>query len=133
MELPEKKCEAIVAFSLDYLGRQWSEDFNCIAFVREIYKMVDIEIPPIHSHILPPRDFNITEENLNSWRAGYILFLKRQKYTGERIWTHVGITLPEEKLIHCSEYFGRQVSITPKKEIFSFYHYVPSRGIGVLL
>lgn len=126
MELPQEKRDVIVALSLGYLGRQWSENFNCIAFVREIYKRVGIQIPLIYSHTLPPREFNITERDLDSWQTGYIVFLKRQKYAGKRTWTHVGITQPEKKLIHCSRYFGKQISITPKREIFSFYHYVPS-------
>ena len=126
MNLTRGKREAVVVLSTRHLGKKWSKNFNCLTFVREVYREVGVEIPLVYSHTLPPKDFSISVDNLNSWYEGDILFLKRRGYAGERTWTHVGITLPGEKLIHCSEYFGGQVTITPKEEIFSFYHYVLS-------
>jgi cell wall-associated NlpC family hydrolase len=127
MELSQEKREAVVAIALEYLDREWGDHFNCITFVREVYRKVCVDVPLIYSHVPPPKECNISADGLDCWHEGLILFLKRKGYTGSRTWTHVGITMPSGRLIHCSDYFGKRVSITQKEEIFTFYQYVPSR------
>ena len=130
MRLLEEVRQSIIALSVDYIGVEWSEEFHCLTFVRDLYKKVSITIPPIYPYALPPQKFNISEEDLDRWEIGYTLFLKRRKYNGKRRkWTHVGLTFPERKIIHCSDYFGGKVCVSPKDEVFSFYQYVPSETL----
>ena len=126
MELSQEIRDTVCVLSLTYLEKKYPHKFSCLTFVRDVYKEIGIEIPPLWGYATPPRIFNIKQKDLEVWDHGYIVFLKRNEYAGERVWTHVGITLPDHKLIHYSEYFCETVSMTPQKDIFKFYHYVPS-------
>lgn len=123
MKLPKEIRDRISSVALSYLERQRSSDFSCIDFVREVYQEVGIPVPKMLKYTPPPEDFNITKEDLDAWEYGYIIFLIKRTYVGERTWTHVAITLPEGKLIDCSD---GHISIDSKEEIFASHHYVPT-------
>lgn len=126
MKLNKETRDAVVFVSLKYIGERWTKEFTCIDFVRDVYRKVGIELPLVWGYSVPQKEFNISKKDFISWTYGYIVFLKRKKYSGKRVWTHLAITLPNGRIIHCSERFGGNVSIVTKEEVLSIYQYIPS-------
>jgi cell wall-associated NlpC family hydrolase len=124
MILTKKKREIIVQTAKKYLDIPYSKTFDCIAFVREVYRAVGIEIPPLTAHTIPAA-LMLSNEDLKKHCVGHLLFLKdRADPRTERTWTHVVIILENNHCIHNSIFYGRKVVITALEEIRKRYEYV---------
>jgi cell wall-associated NlpC family hydrolase len=124
MILNKKKAKVIVHTAKTYLGLPYSKTFDCVAFVREVYRTVGIEIPPLNPQTLPV-ELLLSNEQLEHHPVGHLLFLKdRQDPRTERTWTHVVIILGNGSCIHNSIFYGRKVIMTPLEEIYKRYAYV---------
>ncbi len=127
MNLSIDKRNAILSIVKTYVGAPYSKEFDCVAFVRGVYRQVGIEVPKLRS-FEPPKDFNLSKEQLENPPAGHILFLKdREDPRKHRAWTHVVIILDDKNCIHCSLFFGRKVVVTPLVEIYKRYDYAESK------
>ena len=126
MHLCETDSAKILSVATSYLGHPYSLEFDCIKFVRTVYKEIGIIIPKLYSYA-PPREFNIIREQLLSPPIGHLMFLKDPKDPRKhRDWTHVVIIGVENTCIHCSIFFGEKVVITPLAEIFKTYDFAES-------
>jgi len=104
--------EAIVRSALGLLGRPYTDDWRCIQFVREVYISVGLTVPPLA--------YNLTKEDLARPPAGHVLYLIRPSQIERKRWSHVGIVLPQCRLIHASQQHG-MVVIEPIKQVLERY------------
>ena len=125
MNLDGKQATSIEREAGKLLG---SNDFNCIGFVRFVYRKVGIEIPPILIRTAPPREFNITRDQQHNPPLGHIVFLRNRFSLKEyRKWTHVVISLGDDNCIHCSCFYGMIVIISSLNQILhERYDFAPS-------
>lgn len=128
MNLTLKQQTQVVKTALTYLGTPYEKNFTCADFVRAVYREIEIEIP-ILSTAPVPQWMNITRDELEGLPVGHLMFLRHKKNQGPRSWTHVVITLPERKCIHCSYFFGGKVVISSLVEIFEVYDFAPSEPV----
>lgn len=129
MILTETEVKKIISIALSYYGRKYGEGLDCIGFVRKVYGHIGICIPPVFGELPPPKEFNITKDQLYDPLIGHIVFLKdRYDPRKERVWTHVVITLPNHQCIHSSIFSGEKVSISDLREIMEKrYDFAPSK------
>lgn len=125
MNLSAKQRESIARRALSYLGKKREEGFRCVDFVREVYQYVGIEIPPIHTGI-PPKEFNITREDLTNLPLGEIIFFRNMKDQRDRKWTHVAIAVSGAECIHCSYFFGEKVVVSHIDDMLTRYEFAES-------
>lgn len=128
MILTEKEVRKIVSIAISYLGHKYGNGLDCIGFVRSVYKCIGIDIPPISGTSFPPKEFNITRDQLYGPPVGHTIFLKdRYDPRKERTWTHVVIALSGHQCIHASIFYGGKVSISDLREIMQKrYDFAPS-------
>lgn len=107
--------EKIISTARTYLGRDYTRSFNCLDFVREVYRA--------HGLTVPPPFLNLRPEDLSDPSPGYVLYLRHKTFSGDG-WTHVAIIASSESCIHCSYYFGRKVVITSIADMLSMYNVV---------
>lgn len=103
----------IITTARRYLGSPYQDDFTCLDFVRTVYAK--------HGFTVPPIELNLQAKDLENPPIGFVLYLRRRGYSGDRRWTHVTIVVSATECIHCSHYFGDKVVITPLKDVLSFY------------
>lgn len=129
MVLTEAEIKKIISTALSYLGHKYENGFDCIGFVRSVYRHIGIDIPLILGTSSPPEEFNIMEDQLCNPPIGHIIFLKdRYDPRKERVWTHVVIVLSDNRCIHSSIFYGERVSISDLREIMEKrYDFVPSK------
>ena len=129
MIVTETQTKKIISVALSYLGHKYEHGFDCIGFVRNVYKHAGIDIPLISGTTFPPEEFNIMEDQLSNPPIGHLIFLKdRYDPRKERVWTHVVLTLSENECIHSSIFYGEKVSISNLQEIMEKrYDFVPSK------
>lgn len=127
MELNNYQTKRVVSKSLSYLGNPWTKnEFTCVDFVRNVYREVDIDIPLLGIDF-PPKDLNISMEQIGNPPAGHLMFLKNRKtLRQDRAWTHVVIVISQNYCIHCSLLLGGTVMISSFEEIFARYDFVES-------
>jgi len=128
MILGKISSDKIIEVALSYLDHPWSRtEFNCVTFVREVYARVGIEIPKLR-HDCIPSEFNITKDQFENPPAGHLIFLlDPNDPRKERAWTHLVISLGDQKCIHCSLFFGRKVVISTIEEIRKKYLFAESK------
>lgn len=129
MILTEAEIKKIILVAFSYLGHKYENGFDCIGFVRSVYRHIGIDVPLISGTIPPPKEFNITEDQLCNPPIGHTIFLKdRYDPRKERVWTHVVIVLPNSQCIHSSIFYGEKVSISDLREIMEKrYDFAPSK------
>jgi len=102
----------IEAEAMQFLGTPYARDFNCMTFVRAVYRAVGLTLPPMA--------LNVTTADLVNPPIGYVLYVQH-KQAPRRGYSHVVIILPRRRCIHCSYYFGRKVVITDLDELMALY------------
>ena len=126
MDLDVMQALRVTEIAQSYVGIPYIPyQFECVDFVREVYRHVGIEIPLLPKSA-PPAEFNINAEQLAEPPIGYLMFLKNPKDRRLRAWTHVAIILSKETCVHCSYYFGKRVVISTFEEVFQKYEFVES-------
>jgi GTPase len=122
LELTQNQIEEVVKTAVSYLNHPYdSRKFDCVNFVRAVYRKIGIEIPPLKS-CAPPACLNISIKQVNDPPIGRMMFLKdRNDPRKERVWTHIVIILTKETYIHCSLFFGRKVTISSFNDMYSKY------------
>ena len=124
MKLTQEQVEIIISESISHIGRPYSNDFDCVKFIRIVYEKAGIEIPLLKSH-LPPKELNISKEQITNPPVGHLMFLKDPcDPRKHRSWTHIVIILTKQSCVHCSLFFGRKVVISTFREIFERYNFV---------
>lgn len=113
MEFTDEIGKAVEDVALIYLGTPYTDTFNCLDFVRAVYKRVGLTTPP--------SNLNVIHDQLSSPPIGYVIFLRHKQATAERKVTHVGIVISGRRVVHCSFYFGRRVVITDLDELLKMY------------
>ncbi len=128
MNLSDFESRRVVKIALSYLGTHRSQTFKCVDFVRKVYKEIGVVIPRLLSSS-PPKEFNITREDLAKPPVGHLIFLKDRNDSRNREWTHVAIILPDNYCIHCSFFYGEKVIIFSLKDLFEKrYDFVESKA-----
>lgn len=131
MVLSTKQKRKIIQTALQYIGTPYSKEFDCIQFVRVVYKSAGIIVPKIFHLTPPPEEFNIKKRQLQRIPKGHLIFLKdRYDPRKERYWTHVVIALDNRRCIHNSIFYGSEkVTISNLGEImrdrYNFAESVP--------
>ncbi|MBI2278937.1 MAG: C40 family peptidase [Candidatus Brennerbacteria bacterium] len=125
MELTKDQAKEVIETALSYVGHPYdSKEFNCVGFVRTVYRTIGIKISPLKS-CAPPAELNLSAEQAKDLPVGHLMFLKdRDDPRKERSWTHVVIILTKETCIHCSLFFGRKVTISSFAEMYCKYDVV---------
>ena len=118
--------QSIIATARSYIGTPKSPAFNCVDFVRKVLATNGIVLPLINPYTQPPIEWGIKDLSLCNDAFGEIIFLKRILSQSDRPWTHVALVVSQSECIHCSSYFGRQVSKTSFEDLFTVYRFVPS-------
>ena len=118
MRLNEKQKREILNAAHAFLGSPYGSEFDCIGFIRAVYKSADIDIPKIFPLEAPSYEFNISKEELGGAPEGSIIFLKdRYDPRHERKWTHAVIALCGGQCIHNSVFYGLRVTVSDMKTI----------------
>ena len=130
MRLSRKQKRKITNIARMFLGRPYGEEFDCIEFIRAVYRSADVHIPKISPLAAPPYEFNIRKEELKNAPEGNIIFLKdRYDPRKERKWTHAVIALRHGQCIHNSIFYGSKVTIsdieTIMKDRYDFAESIP--------
>ena len=125
MKLTIEERKKIVGIAMSHLGRGREEGFRCVDFVREVFRSIDIEIPPLSSGF-PPKEFNIAKEDLVNLPLGEIIFFRNLKDQRGRKWTHVAIAVSSDECIHCSYFFGEKVVVSNINDMLARYEFVES-------
>jgi hypothetical protein len=108
--------------ALHYKGREFDWDtFNCVHFVRQVYKDVGIELPLLRRELLPPKEFHLNEKQFRDMPVGHSVFFKRRAKETERTWSHLAIILAPCKLIHCTRHMGNGVIISDTSDFLKIY------------
>jgi hypothetical protein len=111
----------IITSASSYLGRRYDFDvFNCVHFVRQVYRDVSLDFPLLDKRLFPPEYFHLTREDFYEMPIGHSVFFKKRKSTLPRSWTHVAIIFSDNELVHCSRLFG-QVVVTPVRDFLEVY------------
>jgi len=127
VELSKEQVATILRVASLYVDYPYKKNFQCVDFVRRVYGCTGIKVPILKADTPPPREFNITKEQLKEPPPGHILFLKdRSDPRKNRKWTHVVIIMPGHRCIHCSLFLGRQVAISSLYEMFKRYDFAAS-------
>ena len=122
MILSEALSRQIIAVTQKYVGRFFDWDtFNCVHFVREVYREVGIELPRLVRGKLPPQDFHLSKERFESMPLGHSVFFRRRTSISDRSWTHVAIIAGRDQLVHCTRHLGNGVSISSTLEFLNVY------------
>lgn len=119
--ITKKQLRLMSDSGLEKNGKKLEKDFKCDDFVKSIYEEVGVNHRFSDHPILSVAD--ISQKKFE----GHLFFLKHKKYIQELYrFSHVGIILQNNYLLHYSRYFGklniRQVCITPLSEIFEVYN-----------
>lgn len=126
MQLTQNQVETILQVALSCINRPYEQGFRCVDFVRYVYHVAGIEIPPLTPGP-PPQEFNIKKEELDNPPMGHLIFLlDRDDPRKERAWTHIAIVLFDGLCIHNSLFFGKKVVVSPLKEMYKKYDFAPS-------
>ena len=65
MFISKTLAEDITARALFYLGKPYDFDlFNCVHFVRQVYRDVGIDFPILDRRLSPPFSFNLTTQSI---------------------------------------------------------------------
>jgi cell wall-associated NlpC family hydrolase len=116
----------IITCARTYLGKPFDyERFNCVHFVRSVYRDAGIEIPLLPRDGFLPDEFNLTRDEFADMPLGHTAFFKRKATTSARSWSHMAIIVSSTELIHCTRHVGRGVVITPVAEFIEIYNLVP--------
>ena len=125
MIIPKNLSHIIVNISISYLDTPFDlERFNCVHFVRKVYKTVGVTLPLLCGHDFPPKEFHLTEQEFNLMPVGHSVFFRRKLSPSNRVWTHVAIIISDSQLIHCTRHCGMGVVCTEKKEFLEIYSLV---------
>lgn len=126
MVLSNVVSDVIVSTSYEYLGKSFDLDtFNCVHFVREVYKSAGVVMPILARYDFPPREFHLSNDEFNSMPIGHSVFFKRRSTRSTRPWTHVAIIVSSDTLIHCTQYIGKGVMLTSKSVFMETYDLSP--------
>jgi len=125
MKLTSEQVRRVINKALMYLGTPYEKPgFTCVDFARAVYREVGIELPVL-GPMSPPKDFNITKDQLDEPPVGHLIFLKDKSTKKERNWTHVAILIPGKRCVHCARPPGK-ILISSLKEIFESCDFAPS-------
>ncbi len=126
MNLTPDLSNLIITTAYKYLGYPYNrKEFNCVHFVRRTYESLGIYIPSLSGSHHPPSEYHLSADEFDRMPIGHCVFFKRLQSRSERIWTHVAIVISPDELIHCSEFLGSRVVVTPVTDFLSFYELVP--------
>ncbi|MDB4983931.1 MAG: hypothetical protein JWM20_110 [Patescibacteria group bacterium] len=128
LNLSKHDRDIVIETAMSYLEHPYSKEiFNCVTFVRAVYKSADIDIPLLNPG--PPAfELNISRWQCDDPPVGHMIFLKDPlDPRKERAWTHIVIALENKTCIHCSLFFGRKVVISTLDEIFARYEFAESK------
>ena len=126
MKLTPAQREAVREAALSQLGRDRTEGFTCVDFVRGVYASIGLAVPfPLVGWMSPPAELNIVQDQLNCLPLGELIFFSRKNDPRKRKWTHVGIALTEREIIHCSQFLGEKVVITDLENMLVDYDFAP--------
>ncbi len=126
MKLTTVRRKKVLAVALSQLGRDRVEGFKCVDFVRSVYTSIGIFVPfPLIGWMSPPVGFNISLDQLSDPPEAELIFFRRKNDRRKRKWTHVGIILPEKKVIHCSQFLGEKVTISELTDLLKDYDFAP--------
>jgi|GEM_PF-1966257 len=126
MYLSKNQSDQIIDVAYSYLGKPFDfEKFNCVHFVREVYFKVGINLPLLVRKYLPPADFHLSSVEFALMPVGHTVFFKRKESKLDRSWTHVGIIVGPDKLIHCTRNLGDGVVVTEKSQLMEVYSLSP--------
>lgn len=131
MNLSSHQQAIIVATAQNYIGRSFNySKFNCVHFVREVYRTAGITLPILSPTDYPPLDFYLSENELALMPIGHAVFFKRRAAATRRIWTHIAIVYSTNEFIHCSRYVGYGVGTVTVEQMFSIYQLAQGRPRG---
>ncbi|MDO8469535.1 MAG: hypothetical protein Q7S84_00760 [bacterium] len=111
--LTEETRRQIEAEATRHLGTPYTRDFNCMTFVRTMYRAVELTLPPVAA--------NVRFMELADPPIGHILYLRHKESSVRRSYTHAAIILPGRRCIHCSYYFGGKVVVSELDELLKTY------------
>ena len=123
MVLTKKLSDEIVRVSYTYLGKEfcWTT-FNWVHFVREVYGQVGILVPLLNKQYPPPKYFHLTDSEFEKMPIGHSVFFRRRlSQVTNRTWTHVGIIIGRDEIIHCTRNLGNGVVITTRHDMLEVY------------
>jgi cell wall-associated NlpC family hydrolase len=125
LKLTTTQRETVLIVALSQLGRNRTEGFKCIDFVRNVYASIGIIVPfPLIGWMSPLIGLNITLDQLSDPPEGELIFFRRKNDQRKRKWTHVGITLPEKRVVHCSQFLGEKVVVSDLTDLLEDYDFV---------
>lgn len=129
MILSKDQSSCIVEIAYSYLGYPFDwKTFNCMHFVRKVYREVGIELPLIYKKIPLPFEFQLSESEFCLMPIGHIVFFKRRGSEADRLWTHVAIIANLTELIHCTRHLGNGVVVTSRDRFLNVYDLAPRRS-----
>ncbi|MBX4210840.1 C40 family peptidase [Candidatus Parcubacteria bacterium] len=122
MILTEILSQEIVTAARSYLGKPFDWDtFNCVHFIRMVYRDVGIVFPVLKRYDYPPAEFHLSAEAFSKMPIGHSVFFKRKAKSTARFWSHVAIIIGEDTLIHNTRHLGQGVSITEVSSLLYVY------------
>jgi hypothetical protein len=111
---------AEIGFSL--IGEKYVKGYRCHDFIRRVFGEVGMSTNFYDYSMLPSKE--IWEEAA----VGNLMFLHRKETKSTNKITHIGIILPNHKLLHYSRWMGAEriyeVLCSSFEEIFKIYDFV---------
>lgn len=120
MKLTFGEKSVIIKAAVERLGKQRDSNYCCVGFVREVYGIANIYVGLLWG-MENPVELNIHPSLKANPPVGHLMFLRWKKARNERVWTHVVIVFPFDRVIHCSEFWGNKVVVTPMEKIWKTY------------